>query len=75
MRMEHWFYAMPLRLRSLFRRQRVEHELDEELRYHLDQKIDEYIAQGQTPRSHAELLCARWTALPSARKNAVKRGA
>ena len=49
MRMEHWFYAMPLRLRSLFRRQRVEQELDEELRYHLDQKIDEYIAQGQTP--------------------------
>ncbi len=59
MRMEHWFYAMPLRLRSLFRRQRVEQELDEELRYHLDQKIDEYIAQGQTPDEVAPSCFAR----------------
>jgi len=26
MRLEHWFYAVPLRLRSLFRRRRVERE-------------------------------------------------
>jgi hypothetical protein len=32
MRMERWFYAVPLRLRTLFRRQRVEQDLDEELR-------------------------------------------
>ena len=31
MRLEHWFYTVPLRLRSLFRRRRVEEELDEEL--------------------------------------------
>src|ERR1700689_3574943 len=49
MRIEHWFYALPLRLRSLFRRQRVEQDLDEELRDHLERKIEEYIAQGLTP--------------------------
>jgi hypothetical protein len=49
MRLEHWFYAVPLRLRSLFRRRHVEQELDEELQYHLECKIDDYIAQGLTP--------------------------
>ncbi len=49
MRMEHWFYALPLRLRSLFRRRRVEQDLDEELQYHLERKIEEYVAQGMTP--------------------------
>src|SRR5579864_5638013 len=49
MRLEHWFYTVPLRLRSLFRRRRVEAELDEELRYHLERKIEEHIAQGLSP--------------------------
>jgi predicted permease len=49
MRLEHWLYAVPLRLRSLFRRCRVEQDLDEELQYHLDRKIEEYLAQGLTP--------------------------
>lgn len=35
-----------LRLRSLFRRRDVEVELDEELRFHLDQLIEEYEASG-----------------------------
>ena len=46
MRLEHWLYAIPLRLRSLFRRQLVEQELDEELRYHLQRKTEEYLTQG-----------------------------
>src|SRR5271169_654475 len=57
MRMEHWIYAVPLRLRSLFLRKRVEQDLDEELQYHLERKIEEYIAQGLTPEQ------ARLTAL------------
>src|SRR5438105_1360671 len=48
MRIEQWFYAAPLRLRSLFRRKRVEQELDEELQYHLERKTEEYIAHGMT---------------------------
>jgi len=49
MRIEHWFYALPLRLRSLFLRQQVEQDLEEELQYHLEQKIEEYRAKGLTP--------------------------
>src|SRR5258706_3521810 len=46
MRPRRWLYTIPLRLRSLFRSRRVDQELDEELRFHLDQKIEEGIAQG-----------------------------
>src|SRR5499426_1504296 len=46
MRFEHWFYTLPLRLRSLFRRTQVERELDEELQYHLERQIEELIAKG-----------------------------
>jgi macrolide transport system ATP-binding/permease protein len=38
-----------LRLRSLFVRDAVEDELDEELRYHLERQIDEYVAGGMPP--------------------------
>src|SRR5215471_2351405 len=57
MRLEHWLYAIPLRLRSLFRRQCVEQELDEELRYHLQRKTEEYLTQGLPPEEarHAAL--------------------
>ena len=48
MRMEHWLFEVPLRFRSLFRRQRVEQDLDEELQYHLERKAEESIAQGMT---------------------------
>ncbi len=57
MRLEHWRYAVPLRLRSLFRRPRVERDLDEELQYHLDRKIEDYIGRGMTPEQ------ARYAAL------------
>ena len=49
MRLEHWFFTIPLRLRSIFRRARVEQELDEELRLHLEQLIAQEIAAGRTP--------------------------
>src|SRR5881409_3799917 len=44
-----WFYRVRLRLRTLFRRNQVERELDEEFRYHLDQRIEQEIARGLTP--------------------------
>jgi predicted permease len=46
MRPEHWFYTLPLRLRSLFQRNQVEQELGEELQYHLELKTKEYVASG-----------------------------
>src|SRR4030095_12942883 len=57
MRIKHWFYTVPLRLRSLLRRSLVEQELDEELRYHIDRQIEEHIAKGMTPEE------ARYAAL------------
>jgi predicted permease len=48
MRLKHWFYTVPLRLRSLFRRSQVEQELDEELRYHIERQIEEHISKGMT---------------------------
>ncbi len=50
MRLERWFYTVPLRLRSLFRRRRLDEELDEELVYHVEQKTQEYITKGLDPR-------------------------
>ena len=57
MRIKHWFYTVPPRLRSLFRRAQVEQELDEELQYHIERQIEEHIAKGMTPEE------ARYAAL------------
>ena len=50
MRPQHWLYTIPLRLRSVFRRQHVEQELDEELQFHIERKIEEGIANGLSPK-------------------------
>jgi putative ABC transport system permease protein len=58
MRFERWWYTVPLRLRSLFRRERVEEELDEELRFHIDRLTDEHVARGLTAEA-ARLAAVR----------------
>ncbi len=52
-----WIYKLSLRLRSLFRKNRVEQELSEELRFHLEKQIEQNIAQGMSPQK------ARYAAL------------
>src|SRR6267154_960369 len=49
MRWQHWIYTVPLRLRSLLRGDDVEQELAEEMRYHLERRIEEYVASGLSP--------------------------
>ena len=49
MRLKHWWFTAPLRLKSILLRRRVEGELDEELQFHLEHKIEEGIAQGLSP--------------------------
>lgn len=49
MRLEHWNYTIPLRLRSLFQRKQVEQELEEELQFHLAQRIEEEVSRGEPP--------------------------
>lgn len=38
------------RLRSLFRRRAVEKDLDDELRFHLEQEVEKHVARGLSPR-------------------------
>ena len=40
-----WLYKVRLRFRTLFQRNQVERELEEEFRYHLDQRIEQEIAR------------------------------
>jgi putative ABC transport system permease protein len=50
-------YKLPLRLRSLFRRRRVEQELSDELRFHLEKLTEDNVAKGMPPEE------ARYAAL------------
>ena len=45
-----WYYKLPLRLRSIFHKNRAELDLSEELQFHLQNQIDEYVAQGMNPK-------------------------
>jgi hypothetical protein len=60
MRAPHWFYTVPLRLRSLLRRERVDRDLDEELAYHIAQRTQEYIGEGFRPREAREAALREW---------------
>ena len=43
-----WFYKLPLRFRSLFRKRRIEQELSDELRFHLEKLAEANTAKGMT---------------------------
>jgi macrolide transport system ATP-binding/permease protein len=45
-----WYYKLPLRLRSIFQKNRAELDLSEELQFHLQNQTDEYVAQGMNPK-------------------------
>jgi predicted permease len=49
MRIKRLLYTVPLRLRSLFRRQQADQDLDDEFRFHLDQQIGAAISRGVPP--------------------------
>jgi predicted permease len=48
-KLRQWWDVVRLRLRSLARHRRVEHELDKELRCHLELQIEENLARGMAP--------------------------
>jgi predicted permease len=48
MGLKRWLYIVPLRLRSIFHRRQVDSELEEELQYHVDMKIDENVVKGMS---------------------------
>src|SRR5579871_3911963 len=55
-----WFYAIPLRMRSLLRRGQVDQELDEELSYHIEQRTGQYIGQGLAPAEARAAALREW---------------
>jgi predicted permease len=55
--MMRWLYKLPLRLRSLFRKSRVEQDLSEELHFHLEKLTEEKVGQGMSAKE------ARYAAL------------
>src|ERR1700733_12340284 len=57
MRVEQWFYSLPVRLRSFLHPNQADQELKEELREHLEQQIKENVAKGMSPEE------ARYAAL------------
>ncbi len=52
-----WVRMLRLRVRTLFHAGRVEQELDEELRYHLERQVEQNLAAGMSPEE------ARYAAL------------
>jgi predicted permease len=52
-----WLRKLPLRLRSLFRKNGVERELSDELRFHLEELTEENVSKGMAPKQ------ARYAAL------------
>ena len=50
MSFERWLYVVRLRLRTLFRRDRVEDELGDEVRFHLDERARQFVARGMSER-------------------------
>ena len=53
-----WIRTVRLRLRSLFRRTRVERELDDELGYHVERLTEDLVASGMS-RTEARYAALR----------------
>src|SRR5215472_5889751 len=45
-----WLYKLPLRLRSLFRREDADRELSAELEFHLQHQIEQNVDRGMAPQ-------------------------
>lgn len=54
-----WYHKLPLRLRSLLHKERIEQELSDEFQFHLQHQAEEFIAQGMSGEE------ARYAALRS----------
>ena len=53
-----WWDVLRLKLRAVFRKDRADLELREELQSHLEHQIDEHVARG-VPRDQARTLALR----------------
>src|ERR1700733_14131926 len=69
MRPERWIYKLPLRIRSLFDRQKADQELDDELRDHVERKTQQYIAAGMNPQEARRAAVLQLGALEGVKEN------
>jgi hypothetical protein len=53
-----WFRQITLRLPTIFQRDRVERELEEEFQFHIEQRIELELARGLSPEE-ARLIALR----------------
>ena len=56
---ERWRHVVPLRWRSLLRRTRVERDLDDEIRYHVETETERLIAAGTDPAAARRAVLQR----------------
>ena len=69
-----WFGQMILRLRTLFQRNRVERELEEEFQFHIEQRVELEIARGLSPEEARSVAFRAMDGSSSAKRNAAIRG-
>jgi predicted permease len=69
MPIKRWFYKIPLRLRSLLLRHKVEHDLSDEFQYHLDQKIRELTAKGLSAQEARRQALREFGGLEQSKEN------
>ena len=58
MRLSRWLSSLPLRMRMLLQRGRVERELHEEMEFHLAARTEEFVASGTEP-NEARIMAQR----------------
>ena len=69
MGIERWILGMRMRLRALFRRDAVDHELDDELRYHVERKTEEKIARGMNAQEARRVALMEAGGVEQAKEN------
>ena len=65
-----WFRRLTLWLRSLFQRDRVERELEEEFRFHIEQRTSWKSAGVSPRRKHVAPPSGRWLERSNERRSA-----
>ena len=63
--MRRWLDILRLRVRSLVRRDRADRDLARELRFHLDERVAELVAEGMEPAAARRTATREFGALPS----------
>ena len=70
MRPSHWWYTLPLKLKSLLQGRRADAELDEEMQFHLDHLIAEGVAEGLSPAAARNAALRRMGGLTQRKEEA-----